>query len=201
MTTNKAKWVIAIAVLAILATFFLVAATPALGQSEQEGEQESEIPPELEQKRDELKSALRELRENIEPLRSQARDLKEEKREFRREEMDVLREDVNSWREEAQELEGEERFRFRREKRSQLREDVSQCREEANAFNEALGPYRIIAEGIRGSVGAIKEDIAAAREAWSEEDLEATLSYLDEALRKIEELNQELRDFNQTLES
>jgi uncharacterized coiled-coil DUF342 family protein len=201
MTTKKAKWVIAIAVMAILATFFLVAATPALGQSEQEGDQESEIPPELEQKKDELKSALKELRENLEPLRSQARDLRGEKRDFRREEMDGLREDVNRWREEAQELEGEERFRFRREKRSQLREDVSQCREEANAFNEALGPYRIIAEGIRQSVGAIKEDIATAREAWSEEDLEAALSFVDEALKKIEVLNQELKDFNQTLES
>ena len=196
MTDNKAKWVIAIAVLAILAAFFLVAASPALGQSEQE----SEIPPELEQKREELKSALAELKENLEPLRSQALELREERREFRRGEMDELCDDVNRWREEAQELEGEERFMFRREKRSQLREDISQCREEANAFNQALGPYRMVAEGIRESVGAIKDDIAAAREAWSGEDLETTLSHMDEALRKIEELNQELRDFNQALE-
>ena len=187
---------IAAAVLAILAAFFLVAASPALGQSGQE----SEIPPELEQKKEELKSALAELRENLEPLRSQVLDLREERREFRRGEMDELRDDVKNWREEGQELEGEERFRFRREKQSELREDVSRYKEEANAFDEAFGPYRLVAEGIRESVGAIRADIAAAREAWSGEDLEATLAYLDEALRKIEDLNQELRDFNQALE-
>jgi uncharacterized coiled-coil DUF342 family protein len=198
MTIGKAKWVIAIAVIAILATFFLVAAAPAWGQSEGGGE--TEIPPELEQKKEEMKAALEELRENLEPLRLQVGDLRQERRALRQEGMEELRDDVSEWREEAQELEGEERLRFRRDKRAELREDVTQFRDEVGDFSEALGPYRVIAEGIRESVGTIKDDIAMAREAWSEEDLETTLAYLDQALAKIGELNQELRDFNQALE-
>ena len=86
MSTKKAKWIIAVSALAILAAFFMVAASPASAQSgQEEGAGEEEVPPELEEKVEEVKDAAGELRDILRPVVSQFRDLRMDFSETRRE--------------------------------------------------------------------------------------------------------------------
>jgi chromosome segregation ATPase len=168
MESKAAKSMVLLLSMVLLSMFFLLAAGPVLAQEEQQEQQvngdETEIPPELVEKLKELRAEMKELRETLSPLTEGVREYVRENRAS------------GEW------------------ERGQLKENISHRREKIQGLEEQLAPLKIVFEAISPVREAIRADLAAAKGAWDEGDLASTLSYLDQAITKIEELTPVLQE-------
>ena len=166
MGSRMARWTVAICTIAVAAAFLLCTAATALAQENQPEPDEGsrgEIPLELQEKIAEFREAAAGLREPWVLLKVDGREFRSGRRELFQK---------------ARSLSRDERW--------DLIDRISAARDEYAATVEGK------LKAARENVAALKECLAGARQAWEQGDLDATLSGLDQAMAKVDELKGQL---------
>jgi chromosome segregation ATPase len=157
----------ALIVFLVAASILAVTMAPVLAQDEGEGRESDRPPPELEEKYTELKEALGDLRDSVKTLRSDMRRCRLETIGLRR------------------------RMRsLSADERRDLRERISEAKSEYRPQVEEK------AGAVKESRSSLKENLAAAREAWEAGDIDSAFSRLDEALSEVAGLEKQLQELH-----